>query len=466
MHLEVKLLNGGYHAARSNRRSTQEWPPSPARLFSALVSGYYDLVRAEGDQPEVRKALEWLEGHLPEVRFPNPVEKVGEAALSVYVPLAANTGFKPDVHGNTRRCFLWPNRQERTFPVVYPHEPYVYYSWPGLEGPWDSLKRAVDELYYFGTSRSQATFRLLDELPVNATDYNHYVPADRTAQSDLRLFVYYPNRLAELDGCFERQERASNSALPYSKVCPKKASPHQGIFSECRIYSIVGRKIFDTTNAAVVADAFRKEMLRLCGLLGVEPPSVVAHDHDHPHLAYLPLPFVGRYYTDARYVADNLVHGIGIGIPHGIGREEMDQVNQVLSKLEAFRCGSKEFGVIPDESQRKTLQLKTWAGPATTWATVTPVEGKWRSNNNEDLREHCRELKLPELVHVQTHSYGVFGPDFAESFLSRNKLLGRQSGFLTHAVLEFATPVQGPLSLGRTRNFGMGLLRPVPDWTW
>jgi len=56
--IDVDLLTGRYVATRFDDRSTVEWPPHPARLFSALVA----TAKEQGDLPEgVARALEWLE---------------------------------------------------------------------------------------------------------------------------------------------------------------------------------------------------------------------------------------------------------------------------------------------------------------------------------------------------------------------------------------------------------------------
>ncbi|MBN1609951.1 MAG: type I-U CRISPR-associated protein Cas5/Cas6, partial [Polyangiaceae bacterium] len=56
--LEMMLLTGRYVATAYNDRSAPEWPPHPARLFSALVAAHH--AEAAPSDAE-REALEWLE---------------------------------------------------------------------------------------------------------------------------------------------------------------------------------------------------------------------------------------------------------------------------------------------------------------------------------------------------------------------------------------------------------------------
>ena len=59
--IEVNFLTGRYVATCHNERQRCEWPPHPARLFSALVATW-----AEDEQdPAEREALEWLESQGP-----------------------------------------------------------------------------------------------------------------------------------------------------------------------------------------------------------------------------------------------------------------------------------------------------------------------------------------------------------------------------------------------------------------
>ncbi len=56
--IEVMLLTGRYVATAHHDRREHEWPPHPARLFSALVATWAD---AEVPDAGERRALEWLE---------------------------------------------------------------------------------------------------------------------------------------------------------------------------------------------------------------------------------------------------------------------------------------------------------------------------------------------------------------------------------------------------------------------
>ena len=60
--IEVNFLTGRFVATCHNDRRQPEWPPHPARLFSALVAAWAD---ADEPDPSERAALEWLESQPP-----------------------------------------------------------------------------------------------------------------------------------------------------------------------------------------------------------------------------------------------------------------------------------------------------------------------------------------------------------------------------------------------------------------
>jgi len=60
--IAVELLSGRYTATQFNDRNRPEWPPHPARLFSAMVAAWADN---DDPDPAERSALRWLEEQDP-----------------------------------------------------------------------------------------------------------------------------------------------------------------------------------------------------------------------------------------------------------------------------------------------------------------------------------------------------------------------------------------------------------------
>jgi len=83
--IEIELLTGRYAATAHNDRGRGEWPPHPARFFSALVAALHD--NDEVDQAE-RAALLWLEVQSAPSLWVDPDLRVGRRQVQdVYVPV-------------------------------------------------------------------------------------------------------------------------------------------------------------------------------------------------------------------------------------------------------------------------------------------------------------------------------------------------------------------------------------------
>jgi CRISPR-associated protein Csb2 len=80
--LSVAFLTGRYVATSFDDRGRAEWPPHPARLFSALVAAHFEAL----DAPAVeRDALLWLERQgAPEIAAPEASER---DVMTVFVPV-------------------------------------------------------------------------------------------------------------------------------------------------------------------------------------------------------------------------------------------------------------------------------------------------------------------------------------------------------------------------------------------
>ena len=81
--IEVNFLTGRYVATSHDDRRQPEWPPHPARLFSALVATW-----ADSDEPsqDERRLLEWLEALGPPAIVADP-KAIRRKVVSHFVPV-------------------------------------------------------------------------------------------------------------------------------------------------------------------------------------------------------------------------------------------------------------------------------------------------------------------------------------------------------------------------------------------
>jgi CRISPR-associated protein Csb2 len=94
--IAIELLAGRYTAMQFNDRAQPEWPPHPARLYSALVAAWADNDALDLDE---RGALCWLEEQgAPEIHCG---EEQRRTVVTHFVPVNDATALKPGVARST-----------------------------------------------------------------------------------------------------------------------------------------------------------------------------------------------------------------------------------------------------------------------------------------------------------------------------------------------------------------------------
>jgi len=120
------------------------------------------------------------------------------------------------------------------------------------------------------------------------------------------------------------------------------------------------------------------------------------------------------------------------------------------------------------ESPPMTLRPGTWTGPSRVWASVTPVvlhhHPKRREGEVERIaREAFASALLPEpfglvISPVSFHP----GAGHIRSMPEYGEGGAGMCRYQVHMKVEFASPVYGPVLVGRGRFRGYGLFRPCP----
>ena len=90
--IAVELLSGRYTATQFNDRNRPEWPPHPARLFSAMVAAWADN---DDPDPAERSALRWLEEQDPPSIHCG--ERYSRSVVTHFVPVNDPTALTRDV---------------------------------------------------------------------------------------------------------------------------------------------------------------------------------------------------------------------------------------------------------------------------------------------------------------------------------------------------------------------------------
>lgn len=459
--VEVEFLTGVARAA-NDRGDAPDWPPQPDRLFSALVATW----AARGESATEREALEWLECAEP------PMIQASSAAwrstAKMFVPPNDDAPTAITVMPERRR------RQERRFPACIPHDPVVRWLWSAepSEAVAEALEALARDTSYLGHSASliRCTVRRL--------------VAQEEAVAARRGI--YPGRLAELLRRFEDGQRPSpgSSLAPFTAATP---APPASVFGvdwivfahaggwrpDARASALLGKTLIKAVQAGYAPDA--------------APAWVSGHQADGsplaaPHLAALPLLDAGWEWSQGRLM------GIALALPraleHAAGPEE-EGLFLALSRINTHGPASLEISLrlpggqvwrlrrdaMPDA---KSLRPDRYVKEARIWSSVTPIALDRHPKAEGDIEAiismACERIGLPQPMRVVAGKHaaisgapsarpGVTSPEWTGWRLPA-PLTGRR---LTHAVIEFAEPVAGPVLLGAGRFLGLGLCLPLRE---
>ena len=537
--IEVNLLTGRFVAAQHNDRRQAEWPPDPARLFSALVATWAD---ADDPDPAERGALLWLETQAPpaiaasdasarkvgshfvpvndvaviaskwhertaravdqllrERQSLSDVSKSGARNVArIENKLAKLRDVRSQVEkvGNTNpesALAMLPERrgkQERFFPSVTPDSPRVTFVWSagapgGVAEVIDQLLRRVTRL---GHSSSLVSCRTVERCPETTLE---------PGEGGHTLRVVRDGQLAELERRFARHRGIVPRALPFltanyraaTATVPGRPVRRPNTFGDWIVFGFDYKsRALPATKLVDVAKALRGAVFRhaddplpeqLSGHLSDGQPSVA------PHVAFLPLPFVGFEHADGRLlgaaisVPQSTEEGVRRLLYRAIGRWEESESDGL--ELTLGRAGTLKLSRIRGLADIVTLRPSVWQRPSRFWASATPLAlprhpGRLGAGSasarskawelaEESVVAACRHVGLDEPISVEvslapylagTRPVSGF-PPFVQNGRG-GKPLRRQ---LAHASLTFAEPVTGPLMLGAGRFVGLGLMRPV-----
>ncbi len=554
--IEVELLTGRYAATEHNDRSRAEWPPHPARFFSALVAALHD--REPVDDAE-RNALLWLElqgaplldvdvnvsetagrrevravyvpvndvtlvGNDPERELHNALSKLqrlekreqtGEVVAEVkkvrkaveserkklakFVAAQQIAPAKPTQEDLKRGAGLLPerrNRQERTFPVIIPERASFAFQWLEAEprDHLDALRQLCDRVTRLGHSSSLVRCAIV-ERPINST----LVPRDG---GEHVLRVFGPGQLDRLEKAYERHQAIEARVLParpqrYAEPVNEHSQLSRSVFTDRWIvFERVGGYRPLASRGSDLAVALRRALIEIHGKEDL-PAILSGHDVNgersiQPHVAFVPLPWVGHDY------ADGSLQGIALVLPRSIPSLDREKLLRLIAKWEA-ECGDAgddfaiELGTPADAGRpiamrlrrievpsKTTLNAARWCRPSRHFITATPIAldrhpGNLRSNVERaaqraateaefSIADACERIGLPRPSHVSISLAPLLpGAQHVRQFVPWPPQPDRIRRARVHAEIEFPERVRGPVLLGAGRHFGLGLCLPVDE---
>ena len=544
--IEVNFLTGRFVATCHNDRRQPEWPPHPARLFSALVAAWAD---ADEPDPSERAALEWLESQPPPgisasdavprrvVSHFVPVndasvvsrgwyerraESVSGLAAQLHAELAASGGEvtkkaarmerklvrERDVGvqighaGNTNPASavaMLPERrgrQGRYYPSVTPDDARVSFVWdlsvPGEVA--DVLDRLLRRVTRLGHSSSLVSCRLVGDASGATLE---------AGESGSGMRWVRRGQLAELERRVARHGGYTPRSLPHTdfryRPVTKPAQHPEGAHKpntagQWIVFEFTpGSRSFPATRAVELATAMRAVVFHhaedpipegLSGHLVDGRPTVA------PHVAFLPLPYVGFEHADGRLL------GMAVSVPDAVGDDARRSLYRAIGNWETAAREDEDDALKLTLGAQGVVRLSRLRGPATLvslrpnawtrassrWVSATPLalprhpgrlgggtaaaRAKAWASAEVSVALACDHAGLPEPMSVDIS---------LSPFLAGSRPAGRFPAFvqngragrpvrrqLVHASVTFEHPVAGPLMLGAGRFLGLGLMRPAP----
>lgn len=518
--LTVRFLDDRYHGLQ-DRGGPPEWPPSPFRLFQALVAGVArrgELVEGD-DEPSntklkpIGQALDWLQRHTrdhPPIIIA-PKSKTGQAI----------TRFVPNNDGD--RKF---DRQERltakpTIPTLLVLEedqkPEVHYVWD-IDGKSDcpiaDIERAARSLTAlgWGIDMAFADARLADESELQNLNGVRWYPKKRDwpIRDTLRAPTYDDHSgectLSDLRHCHStfinriehgKPLRTVQKPKVFDRVLYTSAERPRG-----RPYAVF--KLVDDDDEMVARP--RAEIIHIAGMVrhvaielmklnpprdlrgfsrahwvdqyvaGHKPPGEGADAPPHTQLSYVPLSSTGHEHADPAVRRMMIVAPLGDESWLDHLAQHLD--GQLLEPLPGSMLPRGTHLQLIPEGRRDGVR-DVYTRESRSWASFTPVilPGHDDHKPNKTRKLIVKALAQSGIDQSCEFEWGAFSR-FPKSYSAHKYFRDERApdgrrlvGYIrpdhlrdqtaVHLQLYFDHAIPGPITLGAGRHCGFGLMAAV-----
>jgi len=475
LEFRVFFLNGEYHG--------REWPPSPARLFQALIAGSrYRYRRGSDWSEEFDQALQWLEKQDPPIIVAPPIARGSRYAA-----------FRP---ANNIQKELKNEGQKLQQNMVHYHiQGPVRYIYDVDEAPYNTLLRMARSVVSLGHATDLVSVDLL-QSPDRKSDISGevYYPLQHTTRG-----ISYGGPNAEslqipLPGWYSRLESNFEKWYVYDESRPNRAqatlSPsYRGIeYAPVRSSSIYwvfrledpdGRRFSYPQEALEHVSAWVRHAAGEAVKGQVDEKTLKEYVYGHTQrgsdhrLSYIPLPSCGSEHADGR-IRRVMVAALRGNLPQGLSSlgETLDQV--YLYEEDDVKShdsnGVKRARLSLIKSPERDTVTATYTAASDSWSTVTPVILHGHDYRNRKPDPKRTEKLLLEMFEQAGYHQLITSIQYGK--LPFNPW-GRHVGDYTvpdhlktwpryHVRVRFIKEIRGPILAGIGRHYGFGLfLRPT-----
>jgi len=472
--ISVTLIEPFFHGKRDEE--TAEWPPSPLRLFQALLAGSRIRGRGHPESDAVGAAFHWLEERKEPPQIVCPIER----------RLGGYNFFVPRNESGPRQDRLTTKRAR---PHHLLEEPRLHYLWRISDSEWQTAQSHIETLCEeakhlhalgWGIDMACANGRVLmaGDIP-EITGVHWQIWRGFSSPSPRQSRVPAKGSLADLDRVYQSfvasmnvEQRAYSLPLKprvFNEVTYLRSNslpprPHVAFSLESTGTDERG-PAFPQTHAAVVAAMLRS---RACESAKDDrhwqsddaAKYVAGHAGDAeeslPRFSYLPLPSVGHPH------ADGLIRRVLIAEPYGTSGEHSRWVRSRLNHIALIDEHTGKPCAVLSAVEEHDGVLDAYLASANAWFSVTPVVLPGLDDHKHPKAEKLvikaivqagidfaavAEFRLQKAPfwHGSQHPRYYFAPNHLRS-LPR-----------WHVSLRFREPIPGPLAVGAGRHCGLGL---------
>ena len=489
--IEVRFHEGRYHGQADGFDDEDGWPPSPGRLFQALVAG---AARGATFQPDDWRALEWLE-RLDPPRIAAPAIRRGRAVRR-FVPNndLDSVGGDPARVGEIRVGKQWR-------PCFFDPEVPILFVWSVESGATEAARvcSIATRLYQLGRGidMAWASGQVLDEGEAEAALSSH-PGVLRTPGGPGITATPHPGTLASLVRRYQRKRErlitvgAGRKSRQLFTQPPKASFAHTGYDAPVRsLYFELRTSERGFAPQAVAAAAPLLTGLRDAAarrLQNALPESAElferlivgrgAGPRDIPQrIRLVPVPSIGFEHTDPS------IRRITVEVPAQCPIR-IDDLKWAFAGLPACdpQTGESWHGHLV--SADDTRMAKRFAKSARVFRSITPVALSGASRRRlgpahvKSADERSREERVAAGIVVQALRHAGIRARPTDIRVQREpfhrrgvraELFAAGSRFSKHALwhvqVQFRELVPGPMVIGDGRFCGLGLMEPVTSFT-
>jgi CRISPR-associated protein Csb2 len=471
--ISVELLHGTIRAGSADDLAITgagdpgDWPPSPARLFSALVAGGgTNPAGALGDGAELRV----LERARPPLIYADARSDVLVSPLAdryVVVDATAQQAKDP----KTLTVHEYPGRTARLVrpgSVLAPRHPRVVYVWDEAELTTDELgriKARAHRVGYLGCADSPVRLSVGTVVPAGRPNSEWRASEDGTEL----VPVPYNGLLDDLNELFERWSAGDPVRRAWKPPERARYAP-PGVVAAAvqaltsRVWLRFPRSVPGRLSR-FVGEALKAAVLSLYDEHVGEPPRLL-HGHGFDGQVGYQLALWAALADVGHAHARGSLHGAVVVMPEGTPPAVVEGVRTALWHLRELRLqGGRRIAVAPYAGERQpwAAMPDRWQGPSRRWASVTPVVHERRTRGEpgfEEVKRWCEHAGFPPPAACQVSAVSMLA---GSPHLGPYEVYGSATSHraFSHLELIFDESVLGPMVLGRARQFGIGMMAPL-----